>query len=241
MDIKTIFLILAILYALYKAYSIGMSKSKHLGRTESITPFKAPSVIYHGNHQKSELKIEGNELSIVKKHLRDAQIYIDKILKESTANELKEYHKILRKSNPEYKGKPLYVFMEEYKVDLSSELLYLNDFKTILKETLKTRNLKLANEINLNGEGRILGFTIGLTTIDGAPIAESKGFVDYYDIPPIDSWFYLKDDTLLCWIPNEYLAIMQGAINVEICGAYFWLDEINYKLNKELLENQKNT
>jgi hypothetical protein len=239
MDIKTILLILAILYALYKAYSVGRSKTKHSGRIASNTPFTSPQLIYQKNPYTEGFKIEGNEVLICKKQLDKVQIHTKSILDKSNEKELKEYHKILRKTNPIYKGTPLYVFSGENEVDLTFDLLYPADYKAILNEIFLSYDTNPSSTVPLADTGKILGFTIGLSTIDGAPIAESKGFVDYYDIPPIDSWFYLKDETLFCWIPNEYLEIMQGAIDVEIFDAYFWLADVNEELNNQLLGNKK--
>ncbi|MFT6964750.1 MAG: hypothetical protein ACJAWV_004492 [Flammeovirgaceae bacterium] len=117
--------------------------------------------------------------------------------------------------------------------ELTTELYEPVDYKKVL-DLIIPKRLKESHsheqEALLNG--RIICFIIGLTTRDGAPVAESFGFVDTYDIPPIDTWLMLKEGflneretVLLCWIPNEAIELMQRAIDVEILGSYYWLDE----------------
>jgi hypothetical protein len=85
-----------------------------------------------------------------------------------------------------------------------------------------------------------------MSTHDGAPIAESKNFVDEADVPPIDTWFYLKRkyshsehlcrQSLFCWIPKKFEEVMQQAIDVEILDSYRWFDENNKDIY-ELIKN----
>ena len=97
------------------------------------------------------------------------------------------------------------------------------DYNAFLKAALSVRTgTNLPNQ-KVEEMGRILQFEIDVTTHDGAPFAED-GFVDESDIPPIDTWFYVTDKYLYCWIPTLFIDVMQRAIDVEIMGSYTWLD-----------------
>jgi hypothetical protein len=78
-------------------------------------------------------------------------------------------------------------------------------------------------------EGDILVAQIDCTVIDGASEAESSGFVDGYDMPPIDTWFYLisTPDTrlLFAWIPKEFRHMADGAIAVNCVDCLSWFHE----------------
>jgi hypothetical protein len=123
------------------------------------------------------------------------------------------------------------------------------DYHQILRLAIQARPVAHASAPpDFSARGRILTFETNITTICGAPVAESAGFVDIYDIPPIDTWFYLKNNyvhksdwkdrectlSLFCWIPKAYEPFMQSAINVEILESYRWLDENDPELYQKL-------
>ena len=148
------------------------------------------------------------------------------------------YATVFRQTNPLIQGKYLYDFESE---DLDWNLDPYSDHKDIYRELLpliiQNRPAPSAGILqDLSTKGRILSFETNISTRDGAPVCESKGFVDLNDVPPIDTWFYLKDNynhsadrvcsqALFCWIPKAYEGIMQSAIDVEIFDSYRWLDE----------------
>jgi len=136
------------------------------------------------------------------------------------------YARVLRTTNPVYNGKPFYRFDEETGEAIVAEPF---DYKPILKNALSVR--PIATPIaDMHTLGQILAFQIEVSTHDGAPSAEN-GFVDNADIPPIDTWFYLANGFLYCWIPERFVTIMQDVINVEILGSYQWIDEISQDEN----------
>ena len=144
------------------------------------------------------------------------------------------YGTVFRKTNPIINGTNLYRFDGDYTT------WNLNDYDNILYEKLLEIAINSRDKISdfsladIDNFGRIICFQTGCTTHDGAPIIESKCFVDEGDVPPIDTWFFLKNNyyhhgyrsnqTLFCWIPKQFEAVMQGAINVEILDSYSWLD-----------------
>jgi hypothetical protein len=145
------------------------------------------------------------------------------------------YGTVFRKTNPIINGINLYSFDRDYatwNLDDYDNILYENLLKIAINSRDETYDVNL---VNLDNLGRIICFQTCCTTHDGAPIVESKYFVDEGDVPPIDTWFFLKSNyyhnnylanqTLFCWIPKQFEEVMQRAINVEICNSYSWLDK----------------
>ncbi len=144
------------------------------------------------------------------------------------------YGTVFRKTNPIINGTNLYSFDGDYttwNLDDYNNVLYEKLLEIAINSRDKIDNFSLVNIENL---GRIICFQTCCTTHDGAPIIESKCFVDEGDVPPIDTWFFLKNNyyhnsylskqTLFCWIPKKFEEVMQRAINVEIFDSYSWLD-----------------
>jgi hypothetical protein len=145
------------------------------------------------------------------------------------------YGTVFRQTNPIVNGTKLYSFNGDYatwNLDDYDNVLYERLLETAINCRDKIYHLDLAN---LDDLGRILCFQTCCTTHDGAPIVASKCFVDEGDVPPIDTWFYLKNhyyhsdyranQTLFCWIPKQFEEVMQDAISVEIFDSYSWLDK----------------
>src|SRR5689334_20081821 len=118
---------------------------------------------------------------------------VDSIRDPSSIN----YSKVLRTINPLYEGRPFYNFDGEYICPLKNNFNYA----PLLFYILSLRREKINSTKDINSLGKILRFQIEITTVDGAPVAGSEGFVDLYDIPPIDTWFYITKWYLYCWIP----------------------------------------
>jgi len=147
---------------------------------------------------------------------------------------------ILRSINPEYNGKNIFEFEPYYygtdnqyyhdtkwgiapywdNIDLIEELYYIQ---------LAHKQKMIALEANKPaGKGDILVFCMDETLIDGAAAAESEGFLDSYNCPPIDTWFFLAADPkgnrlLLAWVPDSYIeGVSIGiAVNPESCIGWF--------------------
>ncbi|MCP4522279.1 MAG: hypothetical protein GY827_11415 [Cytophagales bacterium] len=87
---------------------------------------------------------------------------------------------------------------------------YHSEYKKLL--TARLKNIK--DEFNENSlQGRILTFQIGIPLNDNSPSEKTNGFFDEFDISPIDTWFYIKDEILFCWIPNDYEQLVNERIN----------------------------
>lgn len=189
--------------------------------------------IHEENRKKFVPKmLSQNEINELVDNLLIAINWVDKLIEGHNFNGL-DNNKVLRQTNPLINGIPLYKFSEElFESDLNYEVYTLENYLAPFNEALKARGSD--NRIKfqtLEEKGRIICFDTGLTTHDGAPVAQGNGFVDTYDIPPIDTWIYLKFEfdsynlsTLFCWIPKEAEQVMQETMDVEIFDSYAWLD-----------------
>lgn len=146
-----------------------------------------------------------------------------------------KYGLVFRQTNPEINGLKFYNFEDDYATWSWPVESSLDNFDLMLHEAIRARSDGQGDLLNIDAKGRILCFETGKSTFDGAPIAESKHFVDEGDAPPIDTWFFLKrnyhhsnskcEQSLFCWIPKPFEKVMQQAIDVEIFDSYRWLDE----------------
>ncbi|MFN8395758.1 MAG: hypothetical protein U0176_14065 [Bacteroidia bacterium] len=146
-----------------------------------------------------------------------------------------EYGHVFRRTNPVVDGEPLYLF-EGGSASWGLDRWSMDIYDQSLDQAKESRNVGLNKAPLLIGEiGRILCFETCISTADGAPNAESLNFMDEIDAPPIDTWLYLMRDydhgdhkckqTLFCWIPKAFEAVVQRAIAVEILDSYRWMDE----------------
>jgi len=159
-----------------------------------------------------------------------------------------KYGLVFRQTNPELNSSKLYTFDDDYATWTADDYSFDN-YDLLLSLALRQRsNSKQVDFAQLDDLGRILSFQTCVTTHDGAPIVESRHFVDEGDVPPIDTWFYIKrnyfhsehkcDQTLFCWVPKKFEEVMQRAIDVEILDSYRWFDE-NDKDTYNKIKNSK--
>ena len=146
------------------------------------------------------------------------------------------YGKVLRTVNPLYEGKLFYQYDSEDIIPTERDFNYA----PVLFYILSLRKEKINSKQDINSLGKILRFEINISTVDGAPTANSEGFVDLLDIPPIDTWFYVSKKYLYCWIPTLFIRKMQDAIDVEILDSYAWLEDIEPELNKQIIKRLEN-
>ena len=155
-----------------------------------------------------------------------------------------KYGLVFRHTNPELDGHRLYSFDDDYATWTVDDYSFDN-YDRLLSLALQQRPvIKPIDFTKLEESGRILSFQTCITTHDGAPIIESKHFVDEGDVPPIDTWFYLKrnylhsgykcDQVLFCWIPKQFEQVIQDAIAVEILDSYRWFDENDSETYKKI-------
>ena len=145
---------------------------------------------------------------------------------------------VLRLTNPNYEGNPFYSYDGTYFSFAATPEISFN-YLTVFNEALAVRKDSTFTTEDINQLGQILEFDIDMTTHDGAPCSESEGFVDESDIPPIDTWFYITEHLLYCWIPNIFIEKMQAAIDVEIFDSYRWIKNSNPSLQIQIVDRLK--
>ena len=78
-------------------------------------------------------------------------------------------------------------------------------------------------------KGEVLISKVDETVIDGASAVSSYYLFDDFDLPPIDTWFYLTSDKrgrlLFAWIPQAYLQDAQAAIDVNCMDCIGWFKD----------------
>ncbi len=177
--------------------------------------------------------------NIFDKNLALTKAYCDIQLKKNSLDNAQ----ILRSFNPIINNKKLFDFKKKY---FNCEVKpNINDFTLTKWAYDPTDNPKLFNAlfsdqifhkleiIKTIDEaqfflGRIIIAEIDCTVIDGASEVQSLGLFDLYDIPPIDTWFYLLDTIgarlLFAWIPNALVEAANDAIEVNCVECISWFE-----------------
>ncbi|MCS3799255.1 hypothetical protein [Niastella sp. OAS944] len=89
-------------------------------------------------------------------------------------------------------------------------------------------------------KGRIVVTQIDATDVDGVCEFESYYLFDLYDLPPIDTWFYLTEIAetrlLFAWIPDAYCGWVDNVILVNRVGGVGWFEKMYPTYHKWLNE-----
>ena len=179
-------------------------------------------------------------------NLNLTQIYCEQRIQDKS----KSVAKILRSLNLEYENEKFFGFEwdKDYKVEITNwnfEILD-NDFqivKELFEEQINQKKQLIENKENKDFKGKIFVSEFESTVTDGASEIKSKGLIDVYDLPPIDTWFYMakKNNTqnIFAWIPEIMEIDANNAIEVNCVDILSWLKnwdkEIynNYEKEKE--------
>lgn len=168
-------------------------------------------------------------------NLRLTQAYCDLQLKDA----IHDNAKVLRSYNPFYGDKNIFSFQtENFEIEpnlrhctLTEWIVDPTDRESIVENlfTAQIHHKKqfiCSIEIEKPYSGKILASQIDCTVIDGASEVQSLGLVDVYDIPPIDTWFYIARTTesrlLFAWIPNEFVHYANEAVLVNCVNCINW-------------------
>ncbi|MFD2145643.1 hypothetical protein [Mucilaginibacter antarcticus] len=81
-----------------------------------------------------------------------------------------------------------------------------------------------------NIKGKILIADFDESVTDGASEVCSEGFIDVYDLPPIDTWFYLAKRPngyrcIYAWVPEQFVELVERAIAVNCIDCLSWYVE----------------
>ncbi|WP_022826240.1 hypothetical protein [Hymenobacter norwichensis] len=145
------------------------------------------------------------------------------------------YGSVLRQTNPLIDGTPFYATDTDF-ARWNRSCFEVSTYKAALHAVLAVRDSLLEDTPSrtdaLLQQGRILCFTTMLTTDEGIAIIESNCFLDESDVPPLDTWFALQEQSvaafppvLYCWIPRLFEFTINAARKHQIMNAYGWLDE----------------
>lgn len=165
------------------------------------------------------------------------QIYCEEQLKNTDKSDTQ----ILRSINPICNGESFFTF----DTTNSSYVKWAShpwDFKVY--DELFENQFEIKKRIKVSDnrvfEGEILIVEIENTVCDGASESNTDGFIDSYDCPPIDTWFYLFQGdvgrTLYAWIPQPFISIVEVGIDVNAMDLFKWQ---NNKVDVQVKETIK--
>jgi len=151
--------------------------------------------------------------------------------------------KVFRSFNPIRNNKPIFSFaLSKFDFGIQPNLNYCtltkwsidptcneNIVNRLFEEQINFKQKHISFDKERTYEGKILVSQIDCTVIDGASEVQSLGLVDIYDIPPIDTWFYLtrnKESRLLfAWIPGEFEHYANEAVLVNCVDCVNWFEQ----------------
>lgn len=113
-------------------------------------------------------------------------------------------------------------------VEWLAEPIADNRITELFEEQLRQKRTVISTIGNNAYKGKILVCEYENSPADGASEAEAAGFIDDYDLPPIDTWFFLsvngKQKLLYSWIPDAYCSLVNEAIEVNVFEMLWWID-----------------
>ena len=197
-------------------------------------------------------------LNIDKKIFTDNLFLTQEYCRLQIEKNQKDNATILRSYNPSRYFKKLFSFkVERFQFDIQPNINYCTTTKWTT-EPIQSESVVdnlFVDQLNYKNKclptfdksklilGKILVSQIDYTVIDGASEAQSLGLIDVYDIPPIDTWFYLtktKESRLLfAWIPDELVHYANEAVLVNCVDCINWFDESYPKEYEFLLTDKK--
>ena len=89
-------------------------------------------------------------------------------------------------------------------------------------EILRDATTEPINPAEVQALGRLLLYEAMETVSDGAAEASSHGFFDMEDAPPWDTWFWYKDGTIFCWVPESLVSDAQAGIDANPVDCIHW-------------------
>lgn len=163
------------------------------------------------------------------KRLQEVFSWTDQLMADNASGEWNN-RTIFRKTIPEIGGVPAFQ-LEADGVSWNMDICEADNVLCVLVAALNQRSGSSAvSWQEMRAKGKIVAHEINATVTDGASEANSQGYVDVYDLPPVDTWIYLtagisgSNPVLYCWVPAPFVAAMQGAIDVSCIGNYEWAD-----------------
>lgn len=163
------------------------------------------------------------------KRLSEIVAWTALLMKEETSGQWNN-RTLFRKTNPLIDGVPAFR-LEEGGVTWNVDICNADKVLSVLFNALLSRpQVSPATWQEMKTMGKIIAHEIQTTVADGGSEAASDGYVDVYDLPPVDTWIWLSggpdgsNPILYCWVPNPFVAAMQGAMDVSCMANYEWTD-----------------
>ena len=89
-------------------------------------------------------------------------------------------------------------------------------------EILRDATTESIDPVEAQALGRLLLYEAMETVSDGAAEASSHGFFDMEDAPPWDTWFWYKESTIFCWVPDSLVSDAQAGIDANPVDCIRW-------------------
>lgn len=169
-----------------------------------------------------------NKWKEFQQNLKLTQAYCDNQLN----NQLKSTARTLRNINLSYNKTQYFNFRweEEFKLELVRWNTKVLDENFGRIESLFIEQLDYKKEkVNIEDRkfnGNILISEFESTVLAGASEIESEGLIDIFDLPPIDTWFYLVEKNgkmnMFAWIPKKFHSQAVNAVEVNCLNLLYW-------------------
>lgn len=172
-------------------------------------------------------------------NLRKTQMHCDERMSDKTLDNAS----VFRSFNPELNGRNLFEFQsatfdniarpntKSYNLaEWTTDPLAQNMIEDLFNEQLANiDNYTYNPRLGQSYKGDILISKIDLTLLDGASEFQSQGYFDTYDMPPIDTWFYMTRNStsrlIFAWVPQQYKPRVNQAILVNCIDCIGWFSQ----------------
>lgn len=163
---------------------------------------------------------------------------------------------IFRSFNPKVQGQPLFSFQDgrsDSQIEHNSARWMVANWafdplrepvvsiEKLFEDQISFKEQSQYNQGYTKFYGDILVAQIDVTVCDGASEHESLGLVDLYDMPPIDTWFYLTKSNegrlLFCWIPDSVKQYAVNAVEVNCVDCLYWFVPSECEARSEQIVN----
>lgn len=171
------------------------------------------------SEDRKHILLEG-ELEIFIQQLEQVVAWTELLMKDYDGDS----RNVFRKISPVMNGVEVFKDINFFPLHATNE-----DMRTLLATAMAVRQVAPASPTTLHGQ--ILTLETNVSLICGSAEVESNGYIDVFDLPPIDTWFYLSSSSghgnliLYCWVPDQFMELARKAQRVEMTDNFGWLEE----------------
>lgn len=110
-----------------------------------------------------------------------------------------------------------------FKADNSTESSYEDKFKNVVNDVIAVKTLKMKHKVDDSLlSGQWLCFNPSLAMFEGLAETETSGFFDSGEVPPPEFWILMTEDTLVSYIPENFVPIARKGVDVCLTGCLYW-------------------